>query len=109
MSKKTVKKTVKNAPAKIVATETVSTIMIMAETNWVEKHVKPGANAENKETSRAKFMRHVARWDGLPWAEWNAACAKKMPATPPTGKAPYTAKQWMTWFVKAGVVELHDA
>ena len=100
MSKKTVKK---DAPA------AVPTIVFMAESNWNEKHVKPVAmQGEKDKSSRAAFMHHVKAFDGKPVADWAAAVAKKPPAIA-KGKNAYTAKQWITWFVKAGVVEVHDA
>ncbi len=96
MSKKTSKKT----------TEAVPTIVFMAETNWVAKHVLPSAIADEKETSRAKFLRHVKGFDGKTVAAWEAAVKANPPAKRKNAKKPYTAKQWLTWFVKAGVVEI---
>ena len=101
MSKKTTK-TTKATPA----VETVPTIMFMAESNWNAKHVKPVAmQGEKDKSSRAAFMHHVKAFDGKPVAEWAAAVDKKAPAIA-KGKNAYTAKQWITWFVKAGVVEI---
>ena len=107
MSKKTSKKTVKNAPAKTAAPTTVPTIVCMEAANWIPKHVLPSAIAEEKTTARAEWMRHVARFDGLTVAEYSADITRKHPKAS-TGK-PYTAKQWLTWFVKAGVIEIVEA
>lgn len=106
MSKKNVPAK-KNAPAKTAAPKTVATIMVMEEANWVEKHVKPGANVEGKESARALWMQHVAEFDGKTVEAYTADIAKKHPKIS-TGK-PYTAKQWLTWFEKAGVIEVVEA
>ena len=100
MAKKTVKK---DAPT------TVPTILFMETANWDSKHVLPSAIADEKETSRAKFLRHVKGFDGKPVADWAADVAANAPAKSKNPKKPYTAKQWITWFVKAGVVEITDA
>ena len=97
MSKKTAKKT--------EVTE-IATIVFMPESNWDEKHVKPVAmQGEKDKSSRAAFMHHVKGFDGKSVESWAAAVAKTPPAIA-KGKNAYTAKQWITWFVKAGIVEI---
>jgi len=89
--------------------ENVPHIVLMAESNWKEKHVKPGANAEDKETARAMWMRHVAEFDGKTVAEYKADIAKKQPKLSQKHPAkPYTATQWLTWFEVAGVIEITE-
>ena len=106
MAKKNSKKNVPAKPAVVEAPKPVLTIMFMAESNWNEKHVKPVAmEGDENKSSRSSFLHHVKRYNGRPVALW-AEDVKNHPPARASGKNAYTPKQWMTWFVKAGVVEL---
>ncbi len=86
--------------------EIVPTIVFMPASNW--KGVKEIAIADSKETSRAKFLRHIRSFDGKPVAAWAAAVQKNPPAVS-KGKSAYTATQWITWCEKVGIVEITNA
>ncbi len=104
MSKKTVKKSEKIA-ADVLAMKAVTLprIVFMETANW--KGVKAIAIDDSKETSRAKFLRHIRSFDGETVQDWAADVAANPPATS-KGKTAYTAKQWLTWCEKVGIVEI---
>ena len=109
MAKKNSKKNVPAKPAVVEAPKPVLTIMFMAESNWVEKHVKPVAmEGDRNKSSRSSWLHHVKDYDGKPLTDWVLAVQDSPPARA-SGKNAYTPKQWMTWFQKAGVVELVSA
>ncbi len=91
---------------KTVTPEVVPTIVFMDPKNWVG--VKAIAIDDSKETSRAKFLRHIRGFDGMSVAAWAADVATNPPATS-KGKTAYTAKQWITWCQKVGIVEITNA
>lgn len=92
-------------------TETATVICINPGKEWNAKYVKHDvAMADGKKSNRRKWLDHVIAYDGKPESAWVAAVVKKAPAKIKDGsKTRYTAKQWMTWFVKANVVTLKDA
>ena len=89
----------------------VPTIKVMPTSNWVAKHIKPNALQRNPANySRTAWLLHIQGFNGKPVASWVNAVSATQPRTIKAGsKTVYTPKQWLTWFVKAGVVTITNA
>ncbi len=88
--------------------ELVPTILVMQTGNWNPKHVKPAAL--DRVSNRQKMLVHVMGFNAKPAAEWLADFTANPPASIKKGsKTTYTPKQWLTWFVKAGVITVEMA
>lgn len=94
--------------AEKVEVEQVATIVVTDPKDWDSKHVKPAAlDRDPAKYNRTAWLLHIREFNGKPVAEWVAEVTAKQPASIAAGsKTAYTPKQWLTWFVKANVIEI---
>ena len=94
--------------AEKVEVEQVLTIKVTDPKDWIAKHVKPAAlDRDPAKYNRTAWLLHIREFNGQPVQAWVDAVTKKQPASIASGsKTAYTPKQWLTWFVKANVIEI---